>query len=78
MTLYEKAKEIAENGMQREEVYSFLDNLNNNHGSQVGIANVAVLFGQFGVSPEKTMDLFEDWQVVGINKGEIAPPLIQR
>ncbi len=58
VTVFEKAKEIVANGMNREEVYSFFDRTNKDITQYIG------LFQTFGINQNVTWDLYEDWQAI--------------
>jgi len=65
MTIFEKmrdkfcqiwAKQIADNGMNRKDVYKFFSKTNRDVVEHIG------LFQTFGIHQDKTWDLYEDWQ----------------
>ena len=56
MTMYEKAKQIADNGMDRKQVFRFFDKANKD------VIDYITLFHQFGIEQDIVWDLYEEWQ----------------
>ena len=56
MTVFEKAKQIAKAGMNKDQVFKFFDKTNKD------VIEHITLFGVFGISQGITWDLYEEWQ----------------
>ena len=58
MTVYQKAQQIAANGMQAAEVFAFFDAT----WRKMSEIDYIALFSQFGVDHATVWDMYEDWQ----------------
>jgi len=56
MTIFEKAKQIARDGMDKNQVFRFFEKTNKD------IIEYITLFGVFGITQDITWDLYEEWQ----------------
>jgi hypothetical protein len=56
MTIYERAEQIAGNGMQRKQVFKFFDKVNRD------IMDYIILFHEFGIKQDTVRSLYEEWQ----------------
>ncbi len=56
MTIFEKAKQIAQNGMNKDQVFKFFDKTNKD------VIEYITLFEVFGITQNVVWDFYEDWQ----------------
>lgn len=56
MTVYGKAKIIANSGMKKKEVFNFFDKV------QKDIVDYIVLFNEFDIPESKISEMYEEWQ----------------
>ena len=57
MTVMEKAQEIVEAGMDRDEMFKFF-----NATKEVDVLSHIALFGLFGIDQDTIWNLYEEWQ----------------
>ena len=56
MTIFEKAKQIAQNGMSKDQVFKFFDRTNKD------VIEYIALFEVFGIDQNVVWDFYEEWQ----------------
>lgn len=56
ITVYDKAKQIAEGGCKDEDMFKFFDKTNRD------ILDYIALFAEFGIPQNKVWDIYETWQ----------------
>ena len=61
MIFFEKAEEIANNGMQEKEVFKFFT-IVSKEVPEIESFDFEALFYTFGIPEEKTLELYEKWQ----------------